>query len=537
MLWYTKNVKSIYFYTGILSFCVGVVLASVYAVSFVYIVWLVVLGGALGLVVRRRGFAPPSDYLQLLVLFCIACALGIMRFNYAALDEENILYERLVGQEVMLEGIVVREPDVREKVIHLYVQVEDELLLVKAPRYADVSYGDLLVFQGELQKPEAFETDLGRTFQYPEYLHARGVSYTVSFANIEILQTEQGNRFIARILKTKEQFMQSIERVLPEPQVGLAEGLLLGVKQALGDELESVFRKTGIIHIVVLSGYNVMLVVIFITYILSYVMPYRWRSIFGIGSIICFAILVGLSATVVRACIMASLILVARSFGRRYAVVRALLLAGLVMILLNPYLLVYDVGFQLSFVATLGLLFLAPHIEKLVMWMPTWLSMREFLTATIATQIFVMPILLYNIGELSVVSIVVNVLVLPMVPVAMLLTFLTGIAMTVFTPLAVVLGYMTYVSLSYILGVATFFAQVPLASFSVPAFPFWVVPVSYGALVYVLYRLHVVSVSNGVLSVAPLAGWTIEEEHVVQQKLTDESLRDSSVNQLPTFFR
>jgi len=151
--------------------------------------------------------------------------------------------------------------------------------------------------------------------------------------------------------------MRSIEAVIPEPQVGLAEGLLLGVKQALGDELEVVFRKTGIIHIVVLSGYNVMLVVIFITYVLSYVLPYRARVPFGILAIVCFAVLVGLSATVVRASIMASLILFARATGRTYAVMRALCFAGVIMVLINPYLLVYDVGFQLSFLATLGLIF------------------------------------------------------------------------------------------------------------------------------------------------------------------------------------
>ena len=534
--------SSFYFYIGVLGFVGGVLVASLYEVSFAYLIWMVMMAGVVWVIARRGSVASSSGYL-ILVSFClIAIVLGMIRFEFASLGVVHEVYESLADTEVSLQGVVIREPDVREKVTHLYVRVDDELFLVTTNRYADIEYGDLITIQGTLRKPEAFETDLGRIFKYPQYLHARGVSYTVGFAHIEVVEKNQGNIFIAKILHGKQLFMRSIENVLPEPQVGLAEGLLLGVKQALGNELEAVFRKTGIIHIVVLSGYNVMLVVIFITYVLSYVLPFRARIWFGIGSIICFAILVGLSATVVRASIMATLILIARNMGRLYAVVRALLFAGLIMILINPFLLVFDVGFQLSFLATLGLIFLAPCIERIVTFMPNFLQMREFLTATIATQIFVMPILLYSIGEFSVVSVVVNVLVLPMVPVAMLLTFITGIVGLFSIPLATLLGYLTYVSLNYILVIATFFAQVPFASFTVQAFPFWVVLVSYMLMGYVLYRLYTVpdaepSLPRLVDEIDEVESWVLEDEEELKQKLAAESQSDSAASQLPTFFR
>ena len=532
---YTGKVSGFYFYTGVIGFALGVAAASLSDVGLAYVAWVVVLAGVMGLMARREGSAPSSSRLAVFSIFLLACSLGMLRFEFASFDEVNEKYEALVGTELVLEGVVAREPDIREKTTHLYVRVEDELLLVTASRYVSVAYGDRIVIDGQLKKPDAFETDLGRTFNYPKYLQARGVSYSVSFAKITILEKEQGNIFITKILQIKQKFMQSIERILPEPQVGLAEGLLLGVKQALGDELEAVFRKTGIIHIVVLSGYNVMLVVIFITYVVAYIMPYRFRFIFGLIAIICFAILVGLSATVVRASIMAALVLYARSVGRMYAVLRALLFAGLVMILINPYLLVFDVGFQLSFLATLGLIFLVPYIEAKLHFMPNIFQMREFLTATVATQIFVLPILLYNIGEFSVVSVVVNVLVLPMVPIAMFLTFVTGLLGFVSVPLATLSGFVTHVSLSYILGIATFFAQVPFAAFSVPAFPFWIVMVGYGLMGYVVYWLQYKRLTIKKI----LRGWTIEDESVLLARLKENSVTraDGVTEKIPEFFR
>ena len=158
----------------------------------------------------------------------------------------------------------------------------------------------------------------------------------------------------------KQKFIKALEAVIPEPQAGLGEGLLLGVNEALGDELKTAFRKTGIIHIVVLSGYNVMIVAEAIMRLLAFWFTPWIRLLIGLIAIGGFAFLVGLGPTVVRASLMAALILVARATGRHYAVLRSLMFAGLVMLIFNPHLLVFDPGFQLSFLATLALIWLAP---------------------------------------------------------------------------------------------------------------------------------------------------------------------------------
>jgi competence protein ComEC len=309
--------------------------------------------------------------------------------------------------------------------------------------------------------------------------------------------------------------MESLERAVTEPAAGLGEGLLLGVKRALGEDLEEAFRRAGIIHIVVLSGYNVMIVAEAIMRLLSFFFLPRTRMLIGVAGIVTFALLVGLSATVVRASIMAILVLIARATGRIYAIVRALMLAGAIMLIINPYLLAFDPGFQLSFLATLGLIFLAPLFERRFGLFPTTLQIREFVTATIATQIFVLPLLLYLIGEFSVVAVIVNVLVLPMVPVAMFLTFVTGVAGTFIAPLATVLGFAAYLSLEYIIALAEFFAALPLATFRVPAFPFSVVVLAYAGITYLIYIAVTQSKEPEMEmddTVDDLADWTIVEE-------------------------
>ena len=502
-----------FFYSTVLGFLVGVIIRSFWEVSFFVIAWIVSLAFVLAVFARCRQRETSAAQVWFVVVAILGIALGVLRLDIASWNEEVPHYESHLGQQVQLSGVVIREPDLRERVTQLYVQTEQALILVSADRFIDVSYGDVVVVTGELTKPESFTTDLGRTFNYPGYLKARGVSYQLRFSEVEVTGSGAGNPIIAWLLTNKLRFMYSLESVVPEPAAGLGEGLLLGVKRALGEDLEVAFRRTGIIHIVVLSGYNVMLVVTFTLYLLAFFLKPRFRMVFGVLAIAAFALLVGLSATVVRASIMAALLLVLQNTGHTYHLMRALVLAGLIMLIINPYLLVFDVGFQLSFLATMGLIVLAPVMVEKFTLVPTVIGVREFLVATIATQLFVLPILLYQIGELSIVSVLVNVLVLPMVPIAMLLTFITGIIALYLPWAALPFAYLSYLSLTYIIFIAEFFARLPFAAVVVPAFAFWLVPVLYAAGGFLLYK-----VLKAKETPDKLAGWIIVEEETLESK-------------------
>lgn len=144
---------------------------------------------------------------------------------------------------------------------------------------------------------------------------------------------------------------------------------MLGVKESLGEGLEEDFVDTGLVHIVVLSGYNVTIIAEAIIRTLSFVSVMAGIYIGGIA-IAVFAIMTGAGATIIRASIMAILALIARATGRRYEITRALFIAGFLMILENPYILLYDISFQLSFLATVGLIYLSPVFENIFKFFP-----------------------------------------------------------------------------------------------------------------------------------------------------------------------
>ena len=542
-----------YFYLATVSFFIGVAVATFYNFSLPLITWLLFIGLCLTLIDRRKNKRPPIGGLLFFSLAIMAFSIGALRLEIASWNFGHSPLEPQIGQKVTLVGQIVSPPEAREKNTMLEVETATDKILVSVDRYETATYGDVIEIKGKLSQPESFETDLGRTFDYPGYLKAKGIEYRISFATIKVLEPAKGNWFLSRLFNFKTAFMENVAEYIPDPAAALGGGLLLGVKQALGDELENAFRRTGIIHIVVLSGYNVMLVVIFVMFILSYFIPKRLQTIFGLVAIATFALLVGLSATVLRASIMASLLLLLRATGRTYDVMRGLLVAATIMVVINPYILVYDVGFQLSFLATSGLILLAPHVEKVFSKVTNFLNIRSFITATIATQIAVLPLLLYQIGEFSVVAVIVNVLVLPMVAAAMLLTFLTGMAAFVSVPLASFIAVPAYLSLQYINEIALWFSSLPYAAFNVPAFPFYVVPLAYLVLAFLLWRFYNPALGSGygdlgenLLHTAKdqdLKDWEIVEEKEILPEFKLESKqksgpkKDPDSDEVPIFFR
>ncbi len=524
--------NSIVFYISVVLFCSGVILASFFTIPQAYTLWGLLLGSVLLVIGSVRSTVCNTRGLILGGVGMLLLCIGVFRTEMYQHALESPTLVQLEGMEVSLTGMVVHEPDVRTRTMHLHIDTEVGRVLAYVDPFLVVGYGDTISVTGVIEAPEAFVTDLGRTFNYPGYLQAQGVTHVMYYPEVALISADKGNILLQYIYAFKDAFRVQLQQLLQQPQRGLGEGLLLGIKGSLGEDWEEVFRKTGIIHIVVLSGYNVMLVIVFVLYVLSYVLRYQARIVVGFLAILAFAALVGFSATVVRASIMASLLLLLKFSGNTYNIVRALCIAGMLMLLWNPLLLLYDPGFQLSFLATLGLILIAPHLEKLVPFVPTVLGVREFLVATVATQLFVLPLLLYQIGELSLIAVVVNVLVLAMVPVAMLLTFVTGMLGFVTPQLALIVGFAAHVSLTYILRVAQLFSEVPFAAVRVPMFSFWIVIVGYAAIGYVLYRLLYKK-----QRVQYVPGWVIEEEAAVLARIKAASQSDAASRDTPVFFK
>ncbi|KND46936.1 MAG: competence protein ComEC [Parcubacteria bacterium C7867-004] len=398
----------------------------------------------------------------------------------------------LLGQKFDLEGLVVADPDIRETTQRVTVEIEREgkktKVLAVAPTYPEVEYGERVRVQGMLVEPEPFETNAGRTFKYDRFLLKDGIYAIVEKASLETVTPRQGipSTVMGLLLDGKHAFLEAIARALPEPSASLASGLVAGGKQGLGKELLNAFIVSGLVHIVVLSGYNVMIIAEFVLKSLSSLSRRVAASVAGI-MIGGFVLAAGAGSASIRAGLMAGLALTARATGRTYDVIRALFVVGALMLLMNPLLLVYDPGFQLSFLATLGLILGSPRIERMLTFVRNEFF-RDLIAATLAAQIAVLPLLLYQTGLFSVVSLPTNIIVLPFVPLAMALSAFAGCVGLVAPVLAPIAGLPAYGVLSSIIAIAEWMASLPLASVSIPEFPFVIVPVAYAGMVLLIYK-------------------------------------------------
>ncbi|MCX6747648.1 MAG: ComEC/Rec2 family competence protein [Candidatus Nomurabacteria bacterium] len=415
-------------------------------------------------------------------------------------------FENQVGEKVALAGIVIEDPDVRENNQKLTVLVNTRgrtsgplevrplefkiKVLVTVSFGEDFRYGDEVEFEGKLEKPENFTTNTGKEFDYINYLAKDGVFYLVNYADVEIISSGGGNSLKRILFAFKQKFLEKFNFAIPAHESLLMGGLILGEKATFSEELRQQFIDTGTIHIVALSGYNITIVAEWFMKLFAF-LPQLFGIWIGIFAIFLFILMTGGASTAVRAGVMATLALIARATGRTYDVARALVLAATVMIVTNPMILLYDVSFQLSFIATVAVIFLSPRLEKHFTWVTKSFGLRDIVSVTFSAYIFVLPFILYKMGNLSLVALPANILVLPFIPFTMLLGFLTVFVGLFSYFVSVPFGYASYLILHYELGVISFLSRVPFASFVIPNFPLILTVLIYTYFIYKLFGRNI----------------------------------------------
>jgi len=496
-----NKMKASLFYSGIISFALGVFLRSLVSVHVSFTLFLMLLVGVFfvyGIFLKKTS-KQIFGFILTLSFTLSFFVLGIVRYEISDQKRGDPLLSKIVGETLIIQGVVSDEPDLRENNVRLTVDFEKVFLqnktaevksrgIVTADFYPEFEYGDRLKISGVFKKPENFENELGKEFNYVEFLAKDGIYYQMFRPKIELLSKDDGNFIKEKIFGFKRVFLEKIKNAVPEPEASLSGGLLLGTKQSLGKETLDQFRQVGLIHIVVLSGYNITIVAESFMKTLGFFLSQRLAGIFGIVGIVLFAIMTGAGATVVRASLMVILVIIARLYGREYEVNRALFLAGFVMLMHNPKILLFDPSFQLSFVAMLGLVHVSPIVLRYMIFLTPRFGIRELAASTLATQIFVLPLILYMMGNLSLVALPVNLLVLAFVPITMFLSFVTGVVGFFSNAFSIPFGFISYLLLSYMFKIAELFASLPFASVTISYFPLWLMILVYAVYGYVLLR-------------------------------------------------
>jgi competence protein ComEC len=421
--------------------------------------------------------------LLLIAIALVAFMLGVVRGDLFLYKESQENVSAFLGKATVV-GTIVSDPVQSGAHVQADVAVSSvngtpargTLLAFLSP-YVTAAYGQEVTLGGTLEAPASFIGDNGNTFDYPNYLRVQGVSMLLMQALLE--QVAPAKLSLYGVLFTiKHVFEASIARTLSAPTASLLEGVLLGERRGLPQDMTDAFVAAGLIHIVILSGYSMSVVSEGILRGLGF-LPRRFQMLCAALCMMLFVIMTGAAPTTVRACMMALVALVARYLHRTALALRSLAAVAVAMVLWNPPLILGDASFFTSVLATFGLIVFAPSIEKMLRLIPQRFEMRSIITSTIAVQIFALPALLYFTGNLSYLSVPANLLVLPLLPLVMIAGFVTGICSFINTALAFVPALIVTLLLQWIVLVAHTVQTLPFGFATFAAFPLWLALLMY----------------------------------------------------------
>jgi competence protein ComEC len=485
-----------------LAFLSGIALAS--QVPLTIQLWLLACGLVLlvGLAARpwalRAGLTSRS--FLWLVLTLVSLCLGGSRYQSSIprINAFHVAFYNDREYDVLVTGTLIEPPDYRDTYTNLRLQVEtidtgsgdlpvEGLLLARTFPNEVYTYGQRVRIRGRLLTPPEDED-----FSYREYLARQGIHSYMPRTEVTRLPGGGGSPLTTAMYRFKEYALARIYLIFPDPEASLLAGILLGVDTGLPAGLQQAFKDTGTAHIIAISGFNITIIAGFFLLLFGRAFGQTRGSIAAVLGITLYTFLVGAEAAVVRAAIMGTLALLARQFGRRNEGLYVLLLSAATMAAFNPHLL-WDVGFQLSFFATLGLVLYAQPLQDWAVGLITRFTtpgrarkiaapLSEYLLFTVAAQLTTLPIMAYHFKRLSLVALIANPFILPVQPAVMVMGGVAVLLSMLWTPLGAITAFGAWPFVAYTIRSVELFAQIPYGVIALGTFSLWLVLLFYAVL-------------------------------------------------------
>lgn len=392
------------------------------------------------------------------ILLLLVTTLVFIRTAVFVIPEQRKIEEVscFTDENVVFWGAITSEPDIRLSNTILEVNHLQDVdikmgdfgkTLVKTAKFPKYRIGQVCKFSGTLVEPESFNE-----FDYKKYLYNQGVYSILENSKMECLpigEIREGSKVMNNLIDWKDSLVKIIDENLHEPQASLLAGIIFGQKRAFSEDFNRYTRITGVSHIVAASGYNVTILLIVVSKMLFFLNK-RAKIVISFIVIWGFCIISGLSPSIIRSSIMASIALTAIFMGKGNSIHLSLPLASAVFVFFKPTI-IYDVGFQLSITATLGLIYLLPAIESYLkeVFGGVNVFIKEYLLTTLSCTISTLPVSIITFQTFSIWSVLANTLILPVVESTMLFGFL-GVLMNSFDGLlSRYLFLVSYIQLKY----------------------------------------------------------------------------------------
>lgn len=407
-----------------------------------------------------------------LIGFCLIFLIfGIWTHRTAELRIINSALKQYNNLEnsVVLTGTIIKEPDIRENSIQVVLKVDSinniDLssnrvgnILIFASRYPEYKYGDKLKVIGRLENPPVFET-----FNYRDFLSKKEIYSIVRGPKIELLDQDSQKTTIlirGKILDFKTKLREVIYSNLSPPQSSILGAMLLGDKSRISDKLKNKLNIVGLRHITCVSGMHIaILTAILMSFLIGLGLWRQHAFYITVILMVLFITMIGFQASAIRAGIMGLLFLAGQNFGRKSFSPRAIVMAAAIMLAINPLLLLNDIGFQLSFLAVIGIIYFLPVFQKWFRKIPNIFQFRNILAMTLSAQIFTLPILIYNFGYFSLISPISNVLIVPFLPYIIGSGFLFALTGIFSQTLGWILSLPCWFLLTYLVKILNFLSQ------------------------------------------------------------------------------
>ncbi len=487
-----------------LFFIAGIILASLFSLP----TWAWILLSAfcflLSLFLSRNSFLTSrfsflSSYPFILIL-PVALFLGsaYYQFRQPNIDAFHIAFYNDRNYELLITGSLSEPPDYRDSYTNLKLKVEavdtgsgdmpvSGEILVRVAANEEYEYGDRVRVRGQLKTPPENED-----FSYRDYLARSGVYSYMTTAEVTRLPGNDGNILFIPIFKLKAKLLENTYRIFQDPEASLLAGILFGVDTGLPRKLQDAFKNTGTAHIIAISGFNIAIIAGLFFSISKQIFSERLGAVISVAMVFLYAFLVGGDAAVLRAAIMGSLSLFARQVGRKNAGINTLAIVALIMAFINP-LVLWDIGFQLSFFATLGLILYAEPFSNYTANLISRFSkqdnsavvkiLNENVILTLAAQVMTIPLMAYYFNRISLISFIANPFILPVQPAVMILGGAAVFASLILLPLGQLLAWVAWPFAGYTIRVVEFFDRVPHGVLVLGDVPLWFI---YGMYITLL---------------------------------------------------